>query len=218
MTKAEMIARYGQEWYDEQAAKNRARAKAAYDAGVRSTAPPEVLRARTKASRLKKHEQYKARERAHAAEVRSTPEGKARQREAGAKHWRKKQDERLANPELHVAYKAERKAYHDVWREANREHVNASSRAWAAANPEYRKTIAIVMAHKRRAAGPIDFAFVAWIKQQACIDCGSQEKIEVGHIVSIKLGGTNDPANLIPQCRSCNRRLSSHPHKAVSLE
>lgn len=39
-----------------------------------------------------------------------------------------------------------------------------------------------------------------------CLFCGSQEDLTLDHYVALSLGGTNDEANLVTACRSCNSR------------
>lgn len=38
----------------------------------------------------------------------------------------------------------------------------------------------------------------------ACVRCGSTENVEADHIVSRVDGGSNDPSNYQPLCKSCN--------------
>jgi hypothetical protein len=39
-----------------------------------------------------------------------------------------------------------------------------------------------------------------------CRYCSSEESLEVDHVVPLAKGGSNDPANLVASCRSCNRK------------
>lgn len=214
MTKQQIIDRHGLAYYEEQKAKNRAAALARYwsDPALHRKTPEENKAAR---------ERYLAKPENVQKSRDSTRKYTTASRAADPEKWKAKwhkaylaKMERFSqDEEALAAFKASAKARHDAWRDANREHVNAYSRAAAAANPEYRRTIAIAMAHRRRGAGPMDREFVQWLRTQPCVDCGSTERIEVGHIVSVKCGGSNDSSNLIPQCRPCNRRLSSKPHR-----
>ena len=215
MTKVEIIARYGQAYYDAFLEASRQRAKARYDAGLRtpqSKINEAVRRHRAKPENAAKHNAYN---RAYMAAQRAamTPEER---KALDHERWLRIQARRQRDPAFDAAFKAQAKARHDAWREANREHVNASSRAWRAANREYVRTVGVVQAARRRNGGKIDREFVAWLREQPCVDCGSTERIEVGHIIPVRGGGTNDPINLIPQCRPCNRRLSSKPHRLAS--
>ncbi|MEZ4504712.1 MAG: HNH endonuclease [Thermomicrobiales bacterium] len=40
-----------------------------------------------------------------------------------------------------------------------------------------------------------------------CTICGSREQLEVHHIVPRRLGGSNDPENLVTVCAACHRRM-----------
>jgi 5-methylcytosine-specific restriction endonuclease McrA len=204
MTKADLIHLYGAEWYARQQALNRERAKKRYHEHPELRPTREVAKARqakwlSKPENLAKH---RARMAAHMRLKRAamTPE----ERSAYYKAYRKP---------LTAEQKCKAKARHNAWREANRDHVNERSRAWRAANPEYVRTIGIAMASQRRGAGPVDRELIAYLRSQPCVDCGATERIEVGHVIPVRDGGTNDPANLIPQCRSCNRKLSSKSHR-----
>ena len=38
----------------------------------------------------------------------------------------------------------------------------------------------------------------------ACLTCGSRSDLTIDHVHAVSLGGSNDPSNLRPLCRSCN--------------
>jgi len=48
-----------------------------------------------------------------------------------------------------------------------------------------------------------------------CAVCGSQEKLEVDHIIELSRGGLNDPSNGVTLCRACHR-LKTHPRAEAS--
>jgi hypothetical protein len=214
MTKKEIIEIYGQAYYDAFLIRSREKAKKRYYEQPETRRTKEDQReasARWRAAHPEEAREYQrtlmAKRRASfTLEEREEYLAQSRQRSRDA---RKRLD---TDPEALAAFRARRKATHDAWREANREYVNARSREWAAAHPEYRRAIAIAMARKRRGAGPLDVDFVRWLKAQPCVDCCSTSLIEVGHVIPVRDGGTNYPANLIPQCRPCNRRLSARRH------
>jgi 5-methylcytosine-specific restriction endonuclease McrA len=87
--------------------------------------------------------------------------------------------------------------YYKKWRERNLERARAYVR---------------VACHKRRlASGGTHFTFAEWealLKQYEgrCAYCGSTERIEADHRIPICRGGSNDIGNILPACRSCNRR------------
>lgn len=47
--------------------------------------------------------------------------------------------------------------------------------------------------------------------QCRCAYCGSAQRIEIEHFVPVVLGGTSDPGNILPACRSCNARKNATP-------
>jgi len=42
-----------------------------------------------------------------------------------------------------------------------------------------------------------------------CYFCGSGENVELHHIIFRRIGGTNEPDNLIPLCDSCHKKFHS---------
>jgi hypothetical protein len=40
-----------------------------------------------------------------------------------------------------------------------------------------------------------------------CIKCGTSEGLFMHHIKPVNMGGTDDPENLIPVCRSCHFKI-----------
>lgn len=45
-----------------------------------------------------------------------------------------------------------------------------------------------------------------------CRKCGSEEDLEVHHIVPVSKGGTNSQANLITLCHRCHKKQPRHGH------
>jgi 5-methylcytosine-specific restriction endonuclease McrA len=228
--KERFIAEHGQEAYDlrkrqiADANRRRYHGDAAYREKVladskvsHAKTPREILAARVLASRNKKLEYYKEHSRNHENAKRaamSPEERKAHDR----KSWASKREAIAVMTATELAsYRANKRAKHLAWREANREHVNAKARETSARNPERRSAIRSANHHKRRAAGPVDWKYLKFLKEQPCYDCGSTEKIELGHLIPIKNGGTNNNQNFIPQCRSCNRKLHSRVHAKATI-
>lgn len=94
----------------------------------------------------------------------------------------------------------ERKRYH-----ANPDHERERSRRYYEAN--YDKWLDY--AHARReqmgTASPEVQAFIREIRTLPCVYCGSEENIEVDHVVPLSRGGEHSPENLAPACLPCNR-------------
>lgn len=217
MTKAQLIDKYGQAWYDEQKSKSRERTLQRYHEH------PELRQSleyrREVAARWRSKPENAAKKRAESREymraklAAMTPEERSA---LARKQYAGRRAKMAVDPNYAAQQMALDKARHDAWREANRDHVNEASRKWRAANPELSRSMVVAAQARRRILGPIDTKLVAWLRKQPCVDCGATEMIEVGHVIPVKLGGTNDPDNLIPQCRSCNRRLSSRPHRTAA--
>lgn len=78
--------------------------------------------------------------------------------------------------------------------------------------PGYYRAIYAVQRQRRRALGPICLDDWRDIKRRygyRCPACGVPEPdivLTIDHIIPISLGGTNDPQNLQPLCKSCNSR------------
>lgn len=100
----------------------------------------------------------------------------------------------------------------------NKERINATSKAWKAANPEALR----VYRNTRRAkkignggnltASEWRMIKASWLNR--CASCGTKEKISLDHIVPISLGGPHSQENVQPLCGSCN---SSKGAKAYSF-
>lgn len=119
------------------------------------------------------------------------------------------------------------------WRAANADKLKQQNREYRAANPErvkewrsrwsekhgsewrrqhYLANRAWYLARnhiqRRRDGRAIDELADAIheLLEQPCAYCGTtEEEIEIDHIVPLSRGGTNDPENLAPACRPCNR-------------
>ena len=115
------------------------------------------------------------------------------------------------------AFKAKAREKHLAWRDENRDHTNAKSREWAQLNPEKIRAISIAATHKRRGGGKMNPLYVRFLKTQPCLDCGSIENIEIGHLIPLTKGGTNHPLNLVAQCLKCNRRLNAKVHPKAMM-
>jgi hypothetical protein len=49
-------------------------------------------------------------------------------------------------------------------------------------------------------------------KGYRCANCGSDENVELHHIVPIFLGGTNNPSNIVPLCHACHAAAHHGQH------
>lgn len=115
-----------------------------------------------------------------------------------------------------VEYKAQRK-----WREKNRDYVNASHRDWYKRDIENNRKKMITYLQARRAkqassGGSFTTRDIDAIRLQQrgkCAGCGkSHLRLEVDHVIPIKLGGSNKTTNLQLLCRKCNASKGAmHP-------
>lgn len=101
------------------------------------------------------------------------------------------------------------------YREGNREKASEYGRIYRKANPDL-----IAEAQRRRRARErqvLTHTPAEWLALKAsycgiCPYCSRPaDLIEADHIVALALGGTDDIENIVPACRSCNRRKSDLP-------
>lgn len=131
--------------------------------------------------------------------------------ERAARHY-------AANPEAKKAYAREHRKTYDVG--AVRERRLKQSRERYHANPDYERARSrryyeanydkwLDYVHARReqtgTASPEVQSFIRDIRTQPCAYCGSEENIEVDHVVPLSRGGLHSSDNLVPACRPCNR-------------
>ncbi len=83
---------------------------------------------------------------------------------------------------------------------------------WRLRNLARARAYVRVSNHKRRAASAgKHFTFEEWeglLKKYdgRCAYCGSTAQLEADHRMPLCMGGSNDIDNILPACRSCNRR------------
>ncbi len=44
-----------------------------------------------------------------------------------------------------------------------------------------------------------------------CKWCGSEQNLQIDHVIALALGGPNLACNIVPACRSCNLKKRSKP-------
>jgi 5-methylcytosine-specific restriction endonuclease McrA len=168
------------EWYEKNRAEVLARSKERQRA--RYAENPDPIRERNRAwyqrNRAQRHAYYLKRKAAEPAEVR-----RRRERERTRRRY-------LSNPAAWLARQKD-------WRGRNPEKAHAYVRA---------ATI-----KRSRAAGGQSFTSAEWLGLLAyhggsCAYCGSKVLIEIDHRIPLARGGSNLIDNILPACRSCNRR------------
>lgn len=136
---------------------------------------------------------------------------------------------RIAHPASAAAYHTANReqvlARHTAYRTANRDQELARGAAWRAANPEtarastaaWRRTHPGIGAHycasrrARKTGNGGSHTLTEWLDKCAllgnvCLYCGKAGPLTRDHKVPLVLGGTDDIANIVPACRSCNSR------------
>lgn len=88
----------------------------------------------------------------------------------------------------------------------NPDYVRNRNRAWVEANREKTR----LKAHLRRRAKYDSGAFrvtekeLTKLRSMSCTYCGSEEDIQVDHVIPLARGGAHAIGNLVPACRKCN--------------
>lgn len=152
------------------------------------------------------------------AERQRTPEAKTYQLEWQRRNkdkiseynrrWRTKYPERAKankdrfkdrNPDYHREYDAKKYSEH-------RDEIIARAADYAKRNPEGNR---LRNAQRRGSYGVVStpqwLAMLAAFKYR-CACCGSENSIEIDHVIPLSLGGLHVIENLQPLCTSCNRR------------
>ena len=155
---------------------------------------------------------WNARNEARLIAERRTPEFRARNRETARARRRK-------NPEK---YAAEAKKY----REENGDYFSEYMKKWRADNPEkVSEYNARRYARERGAEG--SHTAQEWRDKCAefghlCAYCGKKRKLTRDHVVPVSRCGSDDIANIVPACKSCNSKKRARlpeefqPAKAVA--
>jgi 5-methylcytosine-specific restriction endonuclease McrA len=134
-------------------------------------------------------------------------------RELGLRRRAARKAKKAADPQFFADARAKERERILTWRAKNPERQREINAKWRAAHPFEQYVAKIV----RRAGGPVSKAFVRFLKAQPCIDCGTTERIEVGHLIPVVRGGTNHPCNLVAQCRTCNARQGANIHPRAMM-
>ncbi len=128
-------------------------------------------------------------------------------------------------------------AYQRAWHAAHREEERAKGRARYAADPErFRaktvsylranrdKVLAHISARRARIVGnggshtPKEWRDKLTLFANCCVYCGEAKPLERDHGVPLIRGGTDDIANVLPACRSCNSKKGTRTaHEYLGL-
>lgn len=124
----------------------------------------------------------------------------SKRRAQNSKEWRKK------NP-------GKAKENKKLWHEKNKRYVLEYNKKYRERNPHYASAcVAVRRARKAKSIGAYTNKQIEnLLKKQhgKCVNCGDKSKLQVDHIVPLKLGGANDIKNIQLLCRQCNCRKSA---------
>jgi 5-methylcytosine-specific restriction endonuclease McrA len=148
---------------------------------------------------------------------------KVRERSA---HWKRENPEkareqraryRQENPEYYQNHKEYYREYSVRYRSENQEKERERKALW------YKNNRDKVYANGRRRRARILKAAGTHTAEQwqarldyyggKCRYCGCDGKMEVDHVIPLSKGGTNWPSNLVPACKTCNRKKGAKNFK-----
>jgi 5-methylcytosine-specific restriction endonuclease McrA len=91
----------------------------------------------------------------------------------------------------------------------NRERLNERAREYAKQDVEGNRRRSWEAMHRNRSVGRETVRLSEWKELLdkhggRCVRCGSQDHIQVDHIIPLSKGGTNTLDNIQPLCRRCN--------------
>lgn len=101
-----------------------------------------------------------------------------------------------------------REYYRDYYRDNSDKHLARTS-DWGRRNPDKRKAIKRRRQFRERGSGgwlsADDWRHILNTYDHRCLRCGRNGvPLEADHVVPVAMGGTSDPDNIQPLCKSCN--------------
>lgn len=106
-----------------------------------------------------------------------------------------------------------------AWKRANRERANASCRRWKLAHKEKVREFVRKRESQRRAGRSAALIALDLSCKESrfllfgsrCAYCAAKSKLTVDHVLPLKLGGLDEPANIVPACARCNGSKHANP-------
>lgn len=138
----------------------------------------------------------------------------AQRREYYLAHYDHERERIARHAKEHVA---ETNAAKTSWAKANPEKVKAAQAAWDSAHPEKRRAYTRNRQAQKRARGSFttdDIKVIMKRQKKKCVVCrvDISKGYHIDHIMPLKLGGSNYPANLQLLCPHCNlKKAAFHP-------
>lgn len=91
------------------------------------------------------------------------------------------------------------------WRNENLDYDKQRKAKWSAENLDKRR----MSYHKRQAALMGNSYYISEkevkkILKSLCFYCGSNQNIQIDHVIPVSKGGKHSIGNIVPACRSCN--------------
>lgn len=124
------------------------------------------------------------------------------------KEYRAENAERLKNQQKtnYLKNKEERLRKNREYYNRNREHIISQKAKYNANNPNVKRK----SSSKRRASLEKVSVYeildrdIKRLYRSPCIYCGSQDSIQIDHVMPISRGGTHSIGNIVPACKTCN--------------
>jgi 5-methylcytosine-specific restriction endonuclease McrA len=92
------------------------------------------------------------------------------------------------------------------WQQNNAEKTKIDSKLWQLANPEKVRYYANLRRSRKVTNGIYEISDkeIKRLYESPCFYCGSNQRIQLDHVIPISKGGHHSIGNLVPACQKCN--------------
>jgi len=99
------------------------------------------------------------------------------------------------------------RARHKAYANKNKKQVAAYGANWIKENPEKNRAKRARRRALQNKASVYELPkkYIERLYKQSCVYCGSQNLIEMDHVIPLDKGGNHSIGNIAPACRACNR-------------